>query len=65
MTDPKLTQNRTEAEQVARETIDPSQADQIDEFLTFSLTVPEYQTINGQRWRQIALGLAGNVCYPE
>ena len=65
MTDPKLTHDRAEAEALAAEIIDESQSTQLDEFLTFSVTVPEYQEVNGVMMRRINLGIAGNICWPE
>lgn len=65
MTDPKLVPSRAEAEALARQIIDPSQGSQLEEFLSFSITVPEYQEVNGTMLRRINLGIAGNICYPE
>ena len=65
MNDPKLVDSRAEAEALAAEVIDASQSTQLDEFLTHSITVPEYRVIDGVQFRQMNLGIAGNICWPE
>lgn len=64
-TQPILAQNRADAERLAHEHVSPDQADQLQEFITHSLAVPEYLMVNGESWRRISLGHAGNVVYPE
>jgi hypothetical protein len=64
-TQPILAQDRAHAEQLAREHITPDQASQTEEFIAHSLAVPEYLEINGETWRRITLGSAGNIAYPE
>jgi hypothetical protein len=58
-----IAQDRAEAEILAAQVITDEQRPQLEEFLVASLNYEHTRYIDGQLYRLINLGTAGNVCY--